>query len=126
MATIAELYCKGVRQQTKFYFSHWLPNSLIKLGTVGALIDKYFFDPKTSLSELGFDFNPDNPDHVVPDTSPSPLKLTAGRTAEVKFKVAGEVNPSLPNIPQGKAGIGVEFSSEGAFVSRRERRTSRG
>ncbi len=116
MATIAELYCKGVRQQTKWYFSHWLPNSVIELGTVGTLVDKYYFDPTTTLADLGFDFHADNPEDVVPDTAATPLKLSSGESASLSFKLAGEVNPSMPNIPQGKAGIAMEFSSEGAFV----------
>lgn len=116
MATIAELYCKGVRQQTKWYFTHWLPNAVIELGTVGTLVDKYYFDPTTTLADLGFDFHADNPEDVVPDTSATPLKLSSGQTASLSFKLAGEVNPTMPNIPQGKAGIAVEFNSEGAFV----------
>lgn len=116
MATIAELYCKGVRQQTKWYFSHWLPNAVIELGTVGALVDKYYFDPTTTLADLGFNFHADNPEDVVADASATPLKLSSGQTASLTFKLAGEVNPTMPNIPQGKAGIAMEFNSEGAFV----------
>lgn len=116
MATIAELYCKGVRQQTKFYYAQWLPNSVITLGTVGSLIDQYFFDPKTTLKDLGFDFDPKSEGDMVPDPSPSPLSLMSGRSASVSYKLAGEVNPGLPNVPQGKAGVAVEFSSHGAFV----------
>ncbi len=116
MATIAEVYCKGVRQQTKWYFAQWMPNAVIELGTVGTLIDKYYFEPSTTLAALGFSFHPDNPEDVVPDPSATPLKLSSGQTASLTFKTAGEVNPSLPNVPQAKAGIAVEFASEGAFV----------
>jgi hypothetical protein len=116
MAKIAELYCRGVRQQSKFYFSHWLPNATIELGTVGTLIDGCYFDPKTTLADLGFDFDPANPAHIVDDDSPTPLKLTSGRSAELSTKLAGELNPELPNVPQASAGIAISFSSEGAFV----------
>jgi hypothetical protein len=116
MATISELYCKGVRQQSKLYFAAWLPSTVLELGTVGVLQDRYFFDPKSSLAKMGFDFDPRNPEHVQGDADPSPLKLNSGRTSRQTFKVSGEVSNSTPHIPQAKAGIGLEFGAEGAFV----------
>jgi hypothetical protein len=116
MATIPELYCKGVRQQSKLYFAAWLPSTVLELGTVGVLQDRYFFDPKSSLGALGYDFDPADPAHVIPDDSPSPLKLNSGRTSRQTFKLGGEVSTVTPHIPQARAGIGLEFGAEGAFV----------
>lgn len=116
MATIPELYCKGVRQQSKLYFAAWLPNTVLKLGTVGVLHDRYFFDPKSSLAKMGFDFDPENPDHIEKDLDASPVKLSSGRTSKQTFKVSGEVSTTAPHIPQAKAGISLEFGAEGAFV----------
>lgn len=116
MATIEERYCKGVRQQSGFYFAAWLPNTVLHLGTVGVLHDGYLFDPKSSLSALGYDFDPENEGHVVPDPSPSPFKLNSGRTFKQTFKASGEVSDVMPHIPQARAGVGLEFGAAGAFV----------
>ena len=51
-----------------------------------------------------------------PDTDSTPIDYVSESGVSIIFKVAGEVNPALPNIPQAKAGVGVEFSQEGAFI----------
>ncbi len=114
MGTVAKVFAKNVRRQTKFYFAHWLPSSSIEIGTVGEVVDDYFFRPVSTLADLGISFSPDK--DIVPDTSSSPIDLVSSKSVSLAFKLAGEVNPAMPNIPKGKAGLGIEFSSEGAFI----------
>lgn len=114
MGTVAKVYAKGLHRQFKYYYTHWLPNAPLEIGTIGELEDGYFFRPVTTLADLGISFSPQN--DIVPDPSPSPIDLASSKNVQIITKLSGEVSTALPNIPQGKAGLGLEFSSEGAFV----------
>ncbi|GAA4405612.1 hypothetical protein GCM10023187_24160 [Nibrella viscosa] len=113
------LYTKGIRKQTKLYYANWLPNQKLSLGVVGQLIDNYFFQPLTTLKDLGIDFNPAT--DVEVDEDPTPLDLVSNKGVTINFKVAGEIDPNLPNLPQGKAGVGIDFSQEGSFILKAEK-----
>ena len=112
--SIAEIYAKNFNKQTKYYFAQWLPNSPLSLGVVGILEDGYFFRPKTTLADLGIPFDPVN--DIEPDDSPTPLNLFSNKGVTMSVKLEGEVNPKIPSIPQGKAGLSLEFELEGGFV----------
>ena len=114
MGNVAKVYAKGLHEQTKFYYAQWMPNSKIEIGTVGELEDDYFFRPISTLADLGINFAPER--DIVPDESPTPIDLVSSRSVSMNFQFSTDVNPSVPNIPKGSAGIGFEFSSEGAFV----------
>lgn len=114
MGNVAKVYAKGLHEQTKFYYAQCLPSSKIEIGTVGELEDDYFFRPISTLSDLGINFFPER--DIVPDESPSPFDLVSNKSVSMYFQFSTDVNPSVPNIPKGSAGIGIEFSKEGAFV----------
>jgi hypothetical protein len=113
MATPADLYVNGIKKKLRNYFATWLPNQVLKLGDVGVL-DGNFFVRLSSLEDFGISFG------VRDDPDPSPIDYVSEESVEVTFKAAGESNSSLPSIPEAKAGVGVEFSSKGAFVVKAE------
>jgi hypothetical protein len=114
MSSIANTYAKGLNRQTQYYFAQWLPNSPLELGVVGELQDGYFFRPVSTLGDLGINFSPEK--DVVADNDSSPMDLVSSKSVTITTKLNGEVSAKLPNVPQGKAGIALEFSSEGAFA----------
>ncbi len=109
MSTPAEIYVKGIKKKLKHYWAAWLPNSKFFLGDVGILEGK-IFTRLSSLKNLGFTFK------VYKDKDPSPIDYVSESSVSVYFKLSGETNDYLPNIPQAKSGIGIEFSKQGAFV----------
>ena len=109
MPTPADLYIEGIRKKLKNYYAAWLPNEKLRLGDVGVLRGK-LFTRVTSLADLGITFA------ERPDADPTPIDYVSESGVSMYFKGAGEVNTNLPNVPEGKAGVGVEFSREGAFV----------
>lgn len=111
---IAKIYGKRFKDDFKYYFTHWLPNGPIEVGTVGELVDGYLFRPLSSLKDRGVDFEPTR--DVLLDTSPSPMKFVSSSGYQMTTKLAGDVNTNLPNIPKGSAGIKVAFKEEGVFV----------
>ena len=119
--SIAKVWAKAVRKQSKFYFAHWQPTTALALGTVGTLEDKYFFIPDRPISALGYDFDPTNPDHVTADQASGPFKVKYAQTRTTK--IAGEANAELPNVPVESAGIKLEFSSKGGFVAEAQKAT---
>lgn len=111
--SLEKVYCSGFRKQTGHYFTHWLPTQTISLGAVGVLEGDVFRVTDT-LADFDVDFDPEN--DVVRDPSPSSFKVLSSKTASVTFKLAGEANPKFPSIPTASAGVGIEFSAEGAFL----------
>lgn len=109
MSTPAELYISGIKKKLKNYYAAWLPNEKLKLGDVGVL-NGNLFNRVTSLAALGISFA------ERPDPDSTPIDYVSESGVAMFLKAVGEVNTSIPNVPQGKAGIGVEFSQEGAFI----------
>ncbi len=109
MTSPAELYVNGIREKFKIYHAAWLPNVTLHLGDIGVLQDNFFIQV-TSLKNLGIDFN------ERPDTDSTPIDLVSESGVGITFKSAGQLNPNLTNLPQAEAGVGVEFSEQGAFV----------
>ncbi len=114
MATIAEIYARGFKRDFRYYYTHWLPNGPMSVGVVGELVDRSLFRPLSTLQDRGIDFDPAR--DVLLDTSPSPMKFVSSSSVATSVKLAGEVNPNMPNIPEGSAGLKIEFGSEGAFT----------
>lgn len=109
MSTPAELYVNGIKKKFANYFAAWLPGEKLRLGDVG-VIKNNLFTRITSLEHLGIKFT------ERPDESSTPIDYVSESGVSVFFKTSGEINPSLPNVPEANAGIGVEFSHEGAFI----------
>jgi hypothetical protein len=109
MSTPAELYVSGIKKKFANYFAAWLPGEKLRLGDVG-VIENNLFTRITSLENIGINFT------ERADNASTPIDYISESGVSIFFKTAGEVNPSLPNIPEAKAGIGVEFSQKGAFI----------
>jgi hypothetical protein len=109
MPTPAEIYIDGVKRKLKNYYAAWLPNEKLKLGDIG-ILDGNLFTRLTSLADLGIAFA----ERKDPDSTPIDYVSESG--VSIFLKAIGEVNPNLPNVPETKAGLSVEFSQEGAFI----------
>jgi hypothetical protein len=107
--TPADLYIDGIKKKLKNHWAAWLPSEKLKLGDVG-ILDGRLFTRVTSLSDLGITFK------ERPDTDSTPIDYVSDSGVTMYFKAAGEASAALPSVPQGKAGIGVDFSATGAFV----------
>ncbi len=90
--------------------SNYRHDELATLGSVGVLQDKYFFRRMTSLENLGVQYT------EILDSAPNPIDLTFESGTSITFKAEGETNSDIPNVPAAKAGVGIEFSRNGAFV----------
>jgi hypothetical protein len=112
MATVAELYVNSVKRKLNNYYAAWLPNETLSLGDVG-ILDGSFFRRVTSLSDRSLEI----PFDRLEDADPTPFNYVSESGVSLRFKAAGELNAKLlPNVPEGKAGIGVEFGRQGAFI----------
>jgi hypothetical protein len=109
MSTPAELYANGIKKKFANYFAAWLPGEKLRLGDVG-VINNNLFTRITSLDHLGVNFSERS------DESSTPIDYVSESGVSVFFKTSGEINPSLPNVPEASAGVGVEFSCKGAFI----------
>jgi len=110
---------KSIHEQLEFYYAQWLPTEKMEIGTVGTLEgdfwgNDYLFRPFTSLNDLGIPFSPET--DIKRDDDASRLEVTSTSGVEFITKTTFEVSTGLPNIPEGKAGLGYEFSEEGAYV----------
>ncbi len=119
MENLTKLYTKSIHEQLEFYYAQWLPTEKMEIGVVGTLEgdfwgNSYLFRPLTTLNDLGISFSSET--DIKPDDDSSQLKIASTSGVEFISKIAGEVSTGLPNIPEGKAGLGYEFAEEGAYV----------
>ena len=111
MTTPETLYVDGIKKRFSNYFAAWLPNEPYRLGDLGILNGNIFIRTNNVQDpSIGFTFT----ERADPD--PSPIDVVSESGVALMFKAAGEVNTLLPNVPQGEAGIGIEFSAQGAFI----------
>jgi hypothetical protein len=104
-----DIYVNGIRKKLGKYYAAWFPNEELKLGDIG-ILEENCFTRWTSLEALGISFE------VRSDNSSTPINYTSGSDVSMDFQISGQVNPMVPSIPNGKAGIGIKFSKEGAFI----------
>jgi hypothetical protein len=104
-----EIYCKGIKKKLMNYWAAWRPDTHYELGDFG-IIKGYVFEKKGSLDELKIKFK------SAEDKSPSPLEIISSSDVSINFKVAGEVNEAFVNVPEGEAGLKIDFGSKGAFI----------
>jgi hypothetical protein len=109
MPSICDLYSKGIKKKLRNYWAAWLPSTRYALGDIG-LLNGYVFEKRGSLRGLRIPYSTSTSDNS------SPLELVSGSGVSVKLKASGEVNEAFGSVPQGKAGIKIEFGEEGAFV----------
>jgi hypothetical protein len=109
MHSICDLYSMGIKNKLRNYWAAWLPSTHYELGDIGVL-NGYTFEKKGSLRGLGISYSTATP------PNPSPMELVSGSGVSVTLKASGELNQAFESLPQGKAGIKIEFGTEGAFV----------
>jgi hypothetical protein len=109
MSQIYDLYSGGIKKKLKNYWAAWLPTTRYELGDIGEF-NGTLFEKVGSLAELGIPFR------VAQDTAPSPLDFVSESGVSVNIKAAGETNTAFASVPQGSAGIKIDFGSQGAFV----------
>jgi len=91
------------------YHAAWYPDTPHKLGAYGRMEDDVFVS-FGNIKDLGVPYS------IDVDKIPSALEVSASKGVAITAKGKGEVNPNLPHIPQGAAGMGIQFNSEGGFT----------
>lgn len=109
MSQIYDLYSRGIKKKLENYWAAWLPTTQYELGDIGRF-NGALFEKVGSLAEVGIPFK------VAQDRSPSPIDLVSESGVSVNFKAAGETNTAFASVPQGSAGVKIEFGSQGAFL----------
>jgi hypothetical protein len=109
VSQIYDLYSGGIKKKLRNYWAAWLPTTRYELGDIGEF-NGTLFEKVGSLTELGIPFK------VAQDTSPSPIDFVSESGVSVNIKAAGETNTAFASVPQGSAGVKIEFGSQGAFV----------
>ncbi len=109
MSTPAELYIDGIKKKLKTYWAAWLPNSQYSLGDYG-ILEGSLFKKVGSLNDLSIDFESSE------YSKRGSIEYVSESGVQIYFKTIGQINNNLPNIPEEKAGINIQFSSKGAFL----------
>ncbi len=90
------------------YWATWLPTSQIQLGDLGIVQDR-IFSPQTSLAELDVSFDATRGTEVLN------LQHATNNGVRITFQSAA-ANQTIPQIPQGRAGVEVTFAKTGGVV----------
>jgi hypothetical protein len=90
------------------YWATWLPASRIQLGDLGPVRDR-IFSPQTSLADLGVSFE------TAQKSKTMNLQHATSNGVQITFQSAA-ASQSIPQIPQGKAGVEVLFSKISGIV----------
>ena len=114
MTTPAEIYTNGIKKKLKNYWAAWLPISKFELGDIGVLKGK-IFERIHSLNEFGIKYD------IIKNEDASPIDYVSESGVSINIKLSGETNSTITNIPLAKAGIGINFSSKGAFIIEAEK-----
>jgi hypothetical protein len=109
VANICNIYSKGIKEKLSNYWAAWLPTTRYELGDIG-ILSGYRFEKIGSLTELKIPFT-----HAV-SNSPNPIELVSASGVSFALKLAGDINEAFANIPKGRAGVKIDFGSEGAFI----------
>jgi hypothetical protein len=107
MASIKRQYVDEIHDEFG-YWGTWEPDVEIALGDVGTVED-HVFVPRGSLHDYGIDFQP----HADPRKADRDYQSKHG--VDIKFQLSGE-SQTIPEVPPGKAGLAIKFSSEVAIV----------
>ena len=90
------------------YWATWLPASRVRLGDIGPVRDRVF-SPQTNLADLGVSFE------TTRRTEGLNLQYATQNGVQVTFQSAA-ASQTIPQIPQGKAGIEVAFAKTSGIV----------
>jgi hypothetical protein len=113
MTSPANIYAKGIKTKFVNYWAAWLPNTRYNLGDIGVL-NGYLFEKKCNLKDLEIDFATEKREES------SPLDYVSESGVNIDIKMSGQTSRAIPSIPEAKAGIGISFSSKGAFIIQAE------
>ena len=108
MASPVDQYTRELSDQFH-YVATWTPGTQIRLGDIGEM-NGHEFTPKSSVRSLGIRFG------ILRDTSPETWDYQSAGQVAILAKAKGELSPAVPSVPKGRAGLGIEFSTEGAVV----------
>jgi hypothetical protein len=107
MSSIAEQYTKEIFRERR-YWATWEPNVHLTLGTCGPVV-MGIFRPEGHLKDYDIPFNVDR------DPTPSDVDYSSRKGLQTTFQAKAGVN-TIPNIPQGTAGMRIEFVRDEAAV----------
>lgn len=90
------------------YWATWLPTSRVRLGDLGPVQNR-IFSPQTNLQELGVSFETTRGTEVLN------VQHATQNGVQITFQSAA-ANQTIPQIPQGKAGVEVAFAKTSGIV----------
>jgi hypothetical protein len=108
MGSAVDMYTKQMSEKFD-YVAAWTPGTLIRLGDIGEM-HRHEFIPKSSIKSFGLRFG------VVKDQSPETWEYSSSNQVAISVKAKGELSTEVPSVPKGKAGLAINFGSEGAVV----------
>ena len=107
MTSPVRRYTDEIHEQF-LYWATWLPSSRVQLGDVG-LLQNRVFSPQTNLKDLGVPFE------ATQRADSMNLQHASQRDVTVTFQLSGGAQ-AIPDVPRGKAGVEVAFSSASGVV----------
>jgi hypothetical protein len=90
------------------YWATWLPGNRLELGQCGP-VSQRVFDPQSSLANFNIEFE------VAPDSDPSDIQYQSKGAVQYTLQAAADTQ-QIQGIPQGTAGIKLNFNRENAVV----------
>lgn len=112
MASVARQYTRELAQELRF-LPAWPPGVRIELGDIGQIDNENIFGRVTSLANLGI-----NPVEMEASGGTETFQYASAGAVQISFKASGQESAALPNVPAGKAGLGISFSRESATAFR--------
>lgn len=106
--SLASLYTREIYDQRR-YWAAWEPNVHLTLGQCGPIDGDGMFRAEGHLKDFGVAFDPDS------DPAKSDTDYSSRSGLDITFQLKGG-SQTIPNIPKGKAGIHIGFSSSEAVV----------
>lgn len=114
MTTAAHQYTSELGRELRFNAT-WTPGMPLALGTIGIIDNDNVFAPVSSLGQFGIKFKEAQPkDGGGTET----FSYASAGAVEIGLKLAGKPSGLTPNLPIGRAGLGIRFNREHATVFR--------
>jgi hypothetical protein len=113
MTTAARQYTTELGRELRFNAT-WTPGMRLALGTIGVIDNDHVFVPVSSIDQFGIGFK----EAQLGNDSEETFNYASAGAVEIGLKLAGKPSALTPNLPIGRAGLGIRFNRSDAIVFR--------